>query len=120
MPLGVGYGPYAAAPPEEEDPLAAIGLSGMGALPPMPPPPPGGEMGGGVMGGPAPGMPPVPMPGMPQAGGMQPGGMGGMQDPMVAQFLQGKSPEELARLVVEMKFKGGAAGPTPSPSAPRY
>lgn len=110
MPQGVGYGPYAAAPPE--DPLAALGLQMPGGMPPMaplPPPPPGGGAAPQMTGQPAPGMPPMPMP--PGAGGAAPmGGDPGAADPRIQAFLASKTPEELARMVVDFKLGGSAAG----------
>jgi hypothetical protein len=118
VPFGQGYGPYAApVAPQQEDPLAELGLTaayGFNPAPPMPPMAPGA--GGLVAPGslsvapaPQPGMPPgAPvMPGMPTPPPAAAGQMGPAQglagDPQAQQFLAGKSPEELAQIVMQVR-----------------
>jgi hypothetical protein len=96
MPLGIGYGTYGMPP--------AAAQPGMAPAPSAAPPP---------------GMPPMPMmPGAPAAPGMLGAPGVQIQDPQVAQFLTGKSDEELAELVTQHLMKKAVGGaPPPAPGA---
>ncbi len=104
MPMGQGYGPYAGRPqPGQDDPLVELGLSaayGFDMAPPVPPMAPGT-----VAPAPqAPGAPVGPMAPPPpvMAGAMGPSqGLAG--DPQAQALLAGKSPEELAQIVMQVR-----------------
>lgn len=109
MPPGIGYGSRPS--PGQLDPLDELGLTmptPSAGVPPPPPPAPGFQSQQGMApAAPAP-FAPAPAPGAPGAVPMQ-GGLAA--DPQVAQMLQGKSPEELAALVMKVKefnARGGA------------